>query len=458
MTGPMTGPMTGLAIASLRHRATAFTATFLSALLGAALIGGFATLGQSAGGPGVSAADAETLRIMGFVVGAWGGLIVLFSVASTLAIAVRQRAEEIGLLRVVGATPRQARRLVLAEAAAVTGAGAVLGALVAWPGGFVLLALLRNGGLVDDDVRFGGGPAALGAAGLLVLLTSLVAAAVTARRTTGGPARLAIAEAGAGSERMPWWRVLIGLVLVGYGVAMAVVTITITAHQDDPYAAMSTSGSSSILVGVGLAVLSPLLLRWLSRLCAPAVGRAGVVGWLAAYNTSRRSQLLGGVLAPVIVVTAGAVGVLMLVGIDHRTIGSGHPEGDTINLLNNVVTGMIVLFAAVMVVNAFASVVSGRRQELHRLRLLGATPAQVERSVLAEAGIVAGIGVLLGSAASLATIVPFAVARHEGVVPDGQLWLPPLLLGAAVALTLVSARSAVRRLGTLDGPLQDAAR
>ena len=101
-------------------------------------------------------------------------------------------------------------------------------------------------------------------------------------------------------------------------------------------------------------------------------------------------------LAPVIVLTAGAVGVLMLVGIDHRTIGAGHPEGDTINLLNNVVTGMVALFAAVMVVNAFAAVVAGRRTELQRLRLLGATPTQVERSVVAEAAIVAGIGVALG--------------------------------------------------------------
>jgi putative ABC transport system permease protein len=445
--------MTSLALASLRHRATAFTATFLSVFLGAVLIGAFATLAQTATGD-ISADDAETLTIMGLVVGGWGSLIVLFSVASTLAITVRQRAEEIGLLRVVGATPRQARRLVLAESAVVTGVGAALGALVAWPAGFLLLALLRNGGMVADDVSYGGGGAALGATALLVVLTSLVAAAVTARRTTSGPALLAIADARGGSRRMPWWRVAIGLVLVAYGIGMAVVTITVTAHQDDPYAAMSTSGSSSILVGVGLAVLAPTLLRWASRLVAPTVGRAGVVGWLAAYNSSRRSQLLGGVLAPVIVLTAGAVGVLMLVGIDHRTIGAGYPEGDTINLLNNVVTGMVALFAAVMVVNAFAAVIAGRRTELQRLRQLGATSAQVERSILAEAAIVAGIGVLLGLLASLATVVPFAIARDEGVVPDGQLWLPPLLVAATVALTLLSARSAVRRLGPLTGAVR----
>ena len=200
--------------------------------------------------------------------------------------------------------------------------------------------------------------------------------------------------------------------------------------------------------------MSPATIAGTSRLVTPAVGRSGVVGWLAAYNTSRRSQLLGGVLAPVIVLTAGAVGVLMLVGIDHRTIGAGHPEGDTINLLNNVVTGMVALFAAVMVVNAFAAVVAGRRAELQRLRQLGATSTQVERSVLAEAAIVAGIGVVLGLVASLATIVPFAVARDEGLVPDGQLWLPPLLVAGTVALTLLAARSAVRRLGPLTGAVR----
>ena len=60
--------------------------------------------------------------------------------------------------------------------------------------------------------------------------------------------------------------------------------------------------------------------------------------------------------------------------------------------------------------------------------------------MLAEARIVAGVGVVLGLLASLATIVPFGVARHEGLVPDGQLWLPAVVVGGVVALTLLSAR------------------
>jgi putative ABC transport system permease protein len=214
---------------------------------------------------------------------------------------------------------------------------------------------------------------------------------------------------------------------------------------------MSTSGSCAILVSLGLAALAPWLLRHLSVLARPVAG-PGAAGYLAAYNTRRRAALLSGVLAPVMVLTASAVGVLMAVGTDDRTRPAGfEADARTINLLNNVVVGMVVLFAAVVVVNSFAAVVAHRRAELQRLWLVGATPSQVTGSVLAEARVVAGVGVVLGLVASLATVVPFGVARHEGVVPDGQLWLPALVAVGVVLLTLGSARAAVRRTAPAIG-------
>jgi putative ABC transport system permease protein len=441
--------MTGLALRSLRHRSTAFVATFLAVFLGAALMGSFATLIETATGP-VSDADAESLTIMGAVVGGWGAIIVLFSVASTMGTTVRQRELEIGLVRTIGGTPRQARRLIRAEALVVTVVAAVAGAAVAAVGGRALLAGLRSSGMVGDDVAFGGGVASLGLTAVGVVATAMLAAAIAGRRATRGPANLVLAEAGSGSGRMPWWRVAIAGLLVGGGITMGIITIAVTADDPDPYAAMSTAGSCSIYVGVGLAILSPLLLRRGSRLVGPLLGwlfGGGATGHLAAYNTSRRAHLLAGVLAPVIVLTSSAIGTLMLVGIDGRTIGGAAPEdAETINLLNNVVVGMLSLFAAIMVINSFAAVVAQRRLELERLRLLGATPAQVEGSVVAEAAIVAAVGVVLGAIAALSTIVPFAVARDEGVVPDGQLWLPAVIGTAVVLLTLGAARGAVRRV------------
>ncbi|QIG44373.1 ABC transporter permease [Nocardioides anomalus] len=426
--------MTRLALASLRHRSTASLATFLTVLLGTALMGSFTTMVATATGD-VSSTDRESLLTIGAVVGGWGTLIVLFAVVSTVGITVTQREDEVRLLRTVGATPRQTKRLVRAETGAVALVAAALGAALAYAGGAGLLALLRGSGLVGADVTYAPAYAPV-ATGVLLVLVALLGSGIAARRQ--GRTR---------RERLPWWRVAAGVALIGYGVAMAVVTVTVTAHDADPYAAMQTSGSCSILVGLGLAALAPWLLRHLAVVARPALGRSGA-GHLAAHNTRRRAHLLSGVLAPVIVLTSAAVGTLMLVSVDGRTLPAGGFDQDTadaVNLLNDVVVGMIVLFAAVVVVNSFAEVVAHRRAELHRLWLLGATPGQVERSVLAEAGVVAAVGVLLGLVASLATVVPFAVARHEGVVPDGGLWLPPVVVAGVVALTLLAARSAVRR-------------
>jgi putative ABC transport system permease protein len=436
---------TELAIRSLRQRAAAFTATFVAVLLGTAVIGSFATLIETATGP-VSSRDAETLTIMGTVVGGWGALIVLFSVASTVGITVGQRDTEIALLRTIGATPRQARRLVRAETLAVCLAASIAGALVASVAGGALLAALESGGLVET-ASYRGGVVSLAITVAGVLLVCLAAAAIAGRRATRGAPSLAPREAGVAGGRMRWWRVAGALALIGHGIAMAVVTVTVTKDAADPYEAMATSGSNSILVGVGLALVGPVLLRWGSVVARPVLAHRGAEGHLAGTTTSRRAHVLGGVLGPVIVLTAASTGTLMAIGIDGRTLAAGaSADTDTITLLNNVVVGMLSLFAAIMVVNSYAAVMAHRRGELRRLRLLGAGPAQVERSVVTEAAVVVGVGVLLGSLAALTTIVPFGIARGEGIVPDGQLWLPPVVAAAVAALTLGVARSTVRRV------------
>ena len=80
------------AIASIRSRPTTYVAGFLSMFLGAVVVGSFATLLATAFSDGVSSADQETLVTMASVVGGWGLMIVLFSVASTMSVQVRQRA------------------------------------------------------------------------------------------------------------------------------------------------------------------------------------------------------------------------------------------------------------------------------------------------------------------------------------------------------------------------------
>lgn len=440
--------MIALALRSLNARRTSFASTFLSLVLAAALIGSFASLIESGTQPGLANGDQETLIVMGLVVGSWGALIALFSLTSTLGIAIRQRDVEIGLLRTIGTTPRQARRMIRFETAALAVVGTALGAAVAWAGGAALLGLLRSNGAVSPTVEYVGGPLPLASTAVGLTLVSLLAASIAGRRTTSGPARLAIAEGESGLAPMRRWRVVIGIVLVAQGIGMGVVTLTVTRNSTDPYAPMQTAGTAAIVASIGLAALAPVLLRWAALVLRPLLLLGGAPSQLAAFNASRRAALLSGALGPVIVFTATTAGVLMLVGIDGRTLAAIVPdqqEAHTITLLNYVITGMIALFAAIMVLNALVAVTHQRRGEFDRLRLAGATPDQVRRSVSVEGGLVAVVGVVLGLLAATVTVVPYSVARHEGVVPDGQLWVPVLVALMAALLTVGGSGVAVRR-------------
>lgn len=431
--------MTALALRSLRHRLAAVVATFLAALLGTAMMASFATLLQSA--PGAHDDDRELLIIMGGVVGGWDALIVLFSVASTVGIIAEQRMREAALLRTIGALPRQVRTLIVYEAGAVTLVAALAGAAVASIAGPALFDALQRGKLLTPASTYAGGPASLLTAAGIVVVVSIAGAAIVSRRATRGPAAFSLRQAEAPARRLRWWRVAIGTLLVASGVGSAIVTITITGNADDAYSAMQTSGSASIVAGVGLATLAPVLLRVLAKPLRPLLSGSGS-GHLAAENTTRRAHLLAGLLAPVIVFVSTAVGTLLMIGIDDRTLtAASDPEGvgPTITMINSVVIGMVCLFAAIMVVNAAVAVVASRRPELDRLWRLGATAGQLRTSIVLETAVVAVIGIVLGLLGSAATAVPYSIVRHEGLVPNGQLWLPPMIAAVAAALAVGAA-------------------
>jgi len=112
----------------------------------------------------------------------------LIATVNTLAIGVIERTREIGMLRAVGATQRQVRRMVMVEAVLLAGLGTVLGLLSGLYVGYVLVLALSNFGfaLVYQ----------FPAAGLLIaiavgLLIGIVAALLPARQA----ARLEIVRA-----------------------------------------------------------------------------------------------------------------------------------------------------------------------------------------------------------------------------------------------------------------------
>lgn len=437
--------MTSLAIASLKARTTSMTAAFLSVLLGVTLVGAFATLLES--GLASSGADAETLVTMGAVVGGWGSLIVLFSVASTLTLTVRHRAAEIGLMRVVGATPRQVRRLAVRETFVV----ALAAALVAWvPAvllGRLVFALVQGADLVSGSVEAAPGFVSVAMTGLVLTFVSCVAAGLAGRRGSRVAASTSLRESAIETRRMPEWRVLLGLLFVAGGLTLSILTVTVMADSDDPYAPMATAGEASVVTSIGLAILAPALLRWAATLAGPILRQFGAPGSIAAYNAERRAALLSGVLMPVILFVGISTGTAYLMAIESKVAAerTTTAEDQTIELLNGIVVAMIAVFAAIMIVNAVAAVVAGRREEIRRQRLIGATPGQVTGALLMEGSLVALAGIALGGLAALTTALPYSAVKLDRLTPGMGPWFYVVAGLIAVGLTMGSTYAAANR-------------
>ena len=110
-------------------------------------------------------------------------LVAAIGIANTMVMAVLERTREIGIMKAVGASPRDIRALFLGEAALVGIFGGAIGLALGLAGGKVIEAIIRqqNPRLNPPDIFVVDLPLALGALGL-ALLVSLVAGFLPSRR------------------------------------------------------------------------------------------------------------------------------------------------------------------------------------------------------------------------------------------------------------------------------------
>lgn len=110
-------PVTALRLAasSLRWRANAFIASLLAIFLGATLMMTFASLLDTRADT-TDALTRTTLFNTATIAGGWVLMVVACAAAATLALSVRQRSSEMALLKSIGATPVQLRRMLVGEA------------------------------------------------------------------------------------------------------------------------------------------------------------------------------------------------------------------------------------------------------------------------------------------------------------------------------------------------------
>ncbi|WIM99361.1 ABC transporter permease [Actinoplanes oblitus] len=232
-------------------------------------------------------------------VAALAGFVTVFVVASTFAFSVAQRRRELGLLRTVGATPRQVRRMVYREALLVGAAGAVLGVLIGAALAPAAGHLLVTSGFEPSTyrVRY----TALPIAGALLLgpLVALAGAGSAARRAARVRPLEALREAAVEQRRMSRPRWITGGLLLAAGVALAVGTAT----SDDAQDGASFALYAAMALVTGMATLAPATIPPVARLWRGG----GPIGLLVRESALTATRRTASTAAPVLLTVAFAV-------------------------------------------------------------------------------------------------------------------------------------------------------
>ncbi|KUN09180.1 ABC transporter permease [Streptomyces yokosukanensis] len=265
----------------------------------------------------------RTVVILAAVFGSSVVLIVMFGVASTLGLSLQQRAREMALLRAVGSTPKQLRRMILCETAVLSVGSVLLALLPGWAIGRMLYGVLTSSGVVSSEIVYHCGwiPMTVG-----VVVTVLAAAGATrfaGRKAARTEPVAALAEATAGTSWFSVTRLLIALFFLANGIGLAIATTTM---EDSPTLA-STAGPASVLFCIGLALLAPGITKAMVVLLRlPVRALSGLSGQLALRNAATASVRMAGAVAPIVLLIGIATGTLYMQSTEDHVSRSSYDK------------------------------------------------------------------------------------------------------------------------------------
>ncbi|MDG9675201.1 ABC transporter permease [Micromonospora sp. DH14] len=263
---------------------------------------------------------------------ALAGFVTVFVVSSTFAFTVAQRRRELGLLRAVGATGRQVRRMVGAEAIVVGASAGLVGLLLGAALAPVLGRLLVEVGYEPSTfrVRYELWPVAVSlAAGPVIAVLAVWSAS---RRAARARPLEALREAAVEQRPIGRPRAATGTVLLAAGAALSVGTAT----ADEARVAAQYALYAVMALVAGATVLAPVVVGPLVRLLRSPVRRpGGAIGMLVRGGALTATRRTAAIAAPVLLTVAFAVLVSGMV----RTTSAAYAAGRA----DNVNAGWIVV-------------------------------------------------------------------------------------------------------------------
>ncbi|MFL9683526.1 FtsX-like permease family protein [Streptomyces sp. KL110A] len=281
-----------------------------SEALAAAAPGLLVATGASRGdveNPGVAAARLDLIGVSASI-GGIALLVVLLILTGLLDISVRDRTRELAVMRAIGATPRQVRRLIVRGTLKVAVPAAFLGGLGSLGLGAVLHRFMADHGVLPRELSLVLGPLPVAGTVLLTVLTAVGSAWLAARRVSRVRPVEALGEAATEPARLPRWRMVTGLVFLAVGLGAA-------------STALAFGGQIARAAMGGLA----LTLIWAAALLGPWIARAGirvlspplrllfpVPGRLAAETASVAAVRLASVITPIALALSFGAGQLFV--------------------------------------------------------------------------------------------------------------------------------------------------
>lgn len=240
-------------------------------------------------------AGTQGRALLPVIAGSLAGITVLvvgLVVAGALGVAVQSRRRELALLRAVGATPRQVRRLTALQGDAVAVVAVIAGA----PLGYVLAARLRDllvaTGLMPP-IPLAIGPLPAVAAALGVLAVVHVSATLAAARVSRLPATEAVAESRTDPRAPSRTRATVGLALIALGTAASVGPLL-----DRSELGAAGTATAGLVVAIGLAVAGPAVVTWITaRVARRLPSRVSAPTWLAVHNSRAAATRVGSAVA-----------------------------------------------------------------------------------------------------------------------------------------------------------------
>ncbi|MBB4689027.1 ABC transporter permease [Amycolatopsis jiangsuensis] len=250
--------------------------------------------------------DAGQLPLI-LLAAVFGGMVLVVMalvVSATISLTVRQRQQELALLRATGATPKQVHRMVLFETMAVGVLAAVCGAVLGSLLGGRIFATSVSLGIVPHELAFTQDIIAFGAGIVATLAITYAAAWFAALAAARARPIQALAEASIPGAKVNPLRRMGAVVFAAATVLLAATTLFMPADT------ASAIGGPAVLTGaIAVALLGPEIMAWVADRFGPFIRRvAGRDATLAVINSRARAVAFAAVLTPVTLASAVALG------------------------------------------------------------------------------------------------------------------------------------------------------